>query len=198
MKKFIFMRYKISSLEVAHFFLTTWILIIGCNNINYERNRETNLNSFDSFQKMNEDNRISQFKNENDTVIIEERNEIFDYEYFYEVLSFNKLLQIKYIKENEIKFKIKIDAIDSRCEDVEIVGNAHIRDSKFGTEIDEDEEGNAYPVNEFEYKNGECYIRIRISMIKRDKASINFFGCGNVCNLESSTVLKLKERRIIR
>jgi len=175
---------KINLLEIGRMFLLI-LLSFSCTHNTNEKQHNSKL--YDT-HKVVDDNAKNEVLNEKNI----EENGDFDYAYFYEDTIFNDVLQVKYLDENKIKFKLIIENKNLKCKK-EIVGTASLRDSETGMELDEDEEGNAYPVNEFEYKDKECFIYIRISFDKKDKASIVFSKeCGEVCNHVNYTVLKIR------
>jgi|YNPMSStandDraft_1061717.scaffolds.fasta_scaffold91487_2 hypothetical protein len=178
------MKPKINLVEIGSIFLLILLPFSCTHNINEEQHSSK---LYDTLTV--DDNVKNEVVNEENI----EKNGDFDYAYFYEDTIFNDILRVKYIDENKIKFKLIIENKNLKCKK-EIVGTASLRDSETGIELDEDEEGNAYPVNEFEYKDKGCFTYIRISFDKKDKASIVFSKeCGEVCNHVNYTVLKVRK-----
>lgn len=80
-------------------------------------------------------------------------------------------LDILFQSENVITFTLKIDGVCSR----ELSGEAV--SSNLDYEIDEDENGEAYPAEEFVYKDGDdYYLSIRVDAIERDKVRVKEEG----------------------
>jgi hypothetical protein len=178
------MKPKINLLEIGRIFMLILLLFSCTDNIN---EKQYNSKLYDTLTV--DENAKNEVVNEKNI----EENGDFDYAYFYEDTIFNDVLQVKYLDKNKIKFKLIIENKNLKCKK-EIVGNASLRDSEAGMELDEDEEGNSYPVNEFEYKDKECFIYIRISFDKKDKASIVFSKeCGEVYNHVNYTILKIRK-----
>jgi hypothetical protein len=60
-------------------------------------------------------------------------------------------------------------------------------------EIDEDEDGDAYPAIEYRYKDGNCQFSIRIDMESKSRARTKSGGCAQGLSLESVAILKKKD-----
>ncbi len=60
-------------------------------------------------------------------------------------------------------------------------------------EIDEDENGDAYPAIEYWYKDGNCQFAIRIDMENKSMARTKSGGCEQGLSLESVAILKKKD-----
>lgn len=87
-----------------------------------------------------------------------------------------QIIAIQYIDENTIKFILKIISKADENES-NLAGNAKIKVGD--SEIDEDEEGIGYPVNEYVY-DGDCWISIRIALQTKDMLRIISSDCGKL------------------
>lgn len=89
-----------------------------------------------------------------------------------------------------IKFSLLLKKKDGTCKS-QVSGIAVNNYKGSDPEIDEDENGVAYPANEFVYNEGECHIAIRIAMDEMNKAKIKASGCNDPCYPGESAVLRL-------
>lgn len=98
--------------------------------------------------------------------------------YIFENDTLKQVLELKVYQEHEIAFKL-ISLNKKRKQQAKIEG---IAKSKSGDiEIEEDTEGNAYPVNEYIYEKN-CWLAIRIDRSTKTKIRINEAEC-NIHNL---------------
>lgn len=108
----------------------------------------------------------------------------------FENNEFIQIIAIQYIDENTIKFILKIISKSDENES-NLTGNAKIKVGD--SEIDEDEEGIGYPVNEYVY-DGECWISIRIALQTKDMLRIISSDCGKLSSkyapFDSKGILK--------
>jgi hypothetical protein len=98
-------------------------------------------------------------------------------------------LAVSYKSETEIEFYLSFEK-GGNCKN-EISGKAENKNAGGDAETDDDNEGNAYAVNEFLYENGNCVIAIRIATDEKDKATVQFSGCGSC--VEQSELLMLNK-----
>lgn len=162
-------------LFLAHLFL------FGCN-VSNEKNNDIPLEhlidsisttnySLDSIHNEVVKDSINQYKYENDSII--------------------QSVEVVYLSQNELYFiirsKNKALNLESRIE-----GNA-ISNDEFDYEIDEDENGNAYPSKQYFYDKN-CSISIRIDALNREMLKVFVFECKDdnnmFCPLESLSVLR--------
>ena len=95
--------------------------------------------------------------------------------YTYQNDSIKQSILITYTNENEIRFRYSINIKKERSE-INFNGIA-INNFPDGVEIDEDEEGIAYPSNEYVHTTTDgAMLMIRISLEERDKVIINATG----------------------
>lgn len=81
---------------------------------------------------------------------------------------------------------------------VKFSGIANNKNLNSDPEIDEDENGYAYPSIQYEYQNKDCLIVIRREMLKKDKIQIYANGCEvnqRICPIESIGILRLSPPR---
>lgn len=91
--------------------------------------------------------------------------------YNYTFNGIEQKLKITSKSENEIYFEYTIRNTAENCE-ITLKGNAVNKNPEMDPELDEDEEGVAYPSIQYIYENGDCYLGIRIAMIDRDKVVV--------------------------
>lgn len=115
-----------------------------------------------------------------------------DYEkvFIYEDNTVKQTLGVNYKGENLIEFTLNFEKKDGSCK-VNVQGVAKNKNENLDPELDEDEEGIAYPSNEFIYEKGKCIIALRIAMKEKDKAIIRTFGCNTACYPETTSLLRL-------
>jgi hypothetical protein len=110
--------------------------------------------------------------------------------FVYEDNLVKQILGVNYKGENIIEFSLKLEKKDGSCK-VNFQGEAKNKNENLDPELDEDEEGIAYPSNEFVYEKEKCIIALRIAMKEKDKAIIKTVGCNDTCCPETSNLLKL-------
>ena len=109
----------------------------------------------------------------NDTESIKESNSL-NTAYVFENDTLKQTVEISLFNEEEIVFKL-ISENKYRKQKALIEGIAKIKEGDI--ELDEDAEGNAYPVNEYIYEK-ECWIAFRIDIKTKTKMRINEADCN--------------------
>ena len=116
------------------------------------------------------------------------------YQYSNDTLT--QVLNVEWIKDNTIRFTLLSENKGKKCK-VEISGVAKHQNSGADPEIDEDEEGIAYPSIEYVSEESDCEVIIRIAMDDRDKAIVQMVDCPakqkDSCPLESVGILIVQE-----
>lgn len=162
----------------SKYILVLFVVFISCGISLDEKNLETKNSEKELRQDTNNQN-IKLKLNKYDNIFVYEDNYI------------KQILKVKYINENEILFVIDFENKDNKHKCV-LEGKAINKNRNLDPEIDENEEGNAYPSNEFEFKRGKCIVKIRIAMMEKNKAVVRFIGCEQFCLIKSSYVLNIK------
>jgi len=98
-------------------------------------------------------------------------------------------LNVTWKEKNRIDFDFLVKDKKTRKER-QLKGSAV--SSNQDPEIDEDEEGMAYPAIEFWHKDGSCQFAIRIAMQNASKIQTKAGGCSTGLPLESVAILKRK------
>ncbi|NOU62351.1 hypothetical protein ELS83_21405 [Marinifilum sp. JC070] len=99
----------------------------------------------------------------------------------YDVFKFEdseivQLVALKANGDNVVTFSLK--NISKKSTDVSVLeGTAKLKEGD--VEIDEDEEGIGYPVNEFIY-NDKCWIAIRLALQSQDMVRVNSSDCESL------------------
>jgi len=161
---------------MKHIMYIPLILIIACKN-----NDEHNKN------KVVKDSIIS--KNEKPIKSIKEESVL----YYIENDSIKQQVDI-IILEHKISFKLISENKTSKISNI-LEGEAELSNST-DMEFEEDSEGNAIPVDEYIYKNQDCWISFKIesenqSFVKLKEADCNIFSNSN--NLNTDSFLKRKK-----
>lgn len=87
-----------------------------------------------------------------------------------------QLVALKANGDNIVTFSLK--NISKKSNDVSVLeGTAKLKEGD--VEIDEDEEGIGYPVNEFIY-NDKCWIAIRLALQSQDMVRVNSSDCESL------------------
>jgi hypothetical protein len=112
--------------------------------------------------------------------------------YIFENDTIIQTVNVNFINENEINFNYTVENKFKKQKSI-IQGIAKNRNktSENGVEIDEDEEGNSYPVNEYIYDNN-CRLYFRIDMDTQFRMQIREADClhsNSLCSFESSGIL---------
>lgn len=94
--------------------------------------------------------------------------------YIFENDTLKQTIVLSRFNENEIDFKL-ISENKSRKQKALLEGIAKIKDGD--VEIDEDSEGNAYPVNEYIYEK-DCWLAFRIDRSTHERMRINEADCN--------------------
>ncbi|MES1223576.1 MAG: hypothetical protein ABUT20_49225 [Bacteroidota bacterium] len=151
---------------MRNFFLYLLLIIFSsCNNAENKIQTETN----DSDGK--QDKEINQSKSGNKNMI--QANEIKSISFKYKNDTILQKLVVAYISNKAINFKlITINKTDTSM----LVGAAKSHTSN-DIETDDDDEGNAYAVDEYHYNNKNCAMSIRIASDKKDKAKVIEYNC---------------------
>jgi hypothetical protein len=113
--------------------------------------------------------------------------------YSYEDEMIKQTIDLEEISKSKVKFSLlhynkKKDVTSS------LNGVAEIK--KLGdVELDEDEEGEAYPVDEYIYMNKDCYLSIRIEKESKVKLRIMETECNPIKteSFQSNGILKLQQ-----
>jgi len=114
----------------------------------------------------------------------------YDFSFIYEDNTVKESLSVSYKSDSEIIFSLNLRKKDGTCS-VVLNGKATNKNENLDPELDEDEEGLAYPSNEYVYENGECTAALRIAMTAKDKAIVKILGCKETCYPETSNLLRL-------
>ncbi|MFL5763989.1 MAG: hypothetical protein ACJ77K_08620 [Bacteroidia bacterium] len=112
--------------------------------------------------------------------------------YVYENENIKEILGVNFIKDNEIEFMGRFKRKDRSCI-TDFNGKAKNSNANMDPEIDEDEDGNAYPSAEYLFEDGKRVISVRIAKTEKDKAIAMMSGYNDPCSLDKSNVLKLKK-----
>jgi hypothetical protein len=94
--------------------------------------------------------------------------------YVFENDTLKQIIELSLYNEKEIAFKL-ISQNKQRKQEAKIEGVAKIKGGD--VEIDEDAEGNAYPVNEYIYEK-DCWLAFRIDKDTKTKMRINESDCN--------------------
>jgi hypothetical protein len=100
-------------------------------------------------------------------------NNDFPVEFIYENDTIKQTVKIQFMNDDEIKFQLNCEN-KMRNQNAFIEGIAKSKDGDL--EIDEDEEGNAYPVIEFIYEK-DCWLAFRIDLDTRSILRIHMADC---------------------
>lgn len=93
--------------------------------------------------------------------------------YVYENDTIRQTVELSFCNDKEIAFKL-ISQNKQKKQDAKIEGIAKTKDGD--VEIDEDAEGNAYPVNEYIYEK-DCWLAFRMDKDTKTKMRINEANC---------------------
>jgi hypothetical protein len=116
-------------------------------------------------------------------------NQVFN----YEDSLVHQILGVNFTTEYEIDFIIQFIKKDGSC-NIQMKGHAENINKDLETELDEDEDGVAYPSNEFIFENGKCITAVRIAMNDGDKAYVKTQNCANNCYPQTSMLLRLNNK----
>jgi hypothetical protein len=118
--------------------------------------------------------------------------------YEYENDTIKQSILIAYINENKIRFNYRINIKNIRSQ-INLNGIA-TNNYPEGIEIDEDEEGVAYPSDEYVHTTTDgAMLFIRISLEERDKVIINAAGYEEVSvPIQSLGILRISRKKINR
>ena len=111
-----------------------------------------------------------------------------DFVYIYENDTLIQTVNITIVNEKGIEFQLfSENKIRNQIASIEGVAIKNIGDA----EIDEDEEGNAYPVDEYIYE-GDCWLSFRIDMETHTTMKIKLADCtsNQYCPFSSIELLK--------
>jgi hypothetical protein len=112
--------------------------------------------------------------------------------YIHEDDKSKEILGVNFIKDNEIEFIGRVKKKDLNCV-MDFHGTAKNKNANADPEIDEDEDGNAYPSYEYLLEDGKFVIAIRIAKTEEDKAIVMMSGYNDPCAVEKSNILRLKK-----
>jgi hypothetical protein len=112
------------------------------------------------------------FSNKKDKISIEKSS--ITAVYVFENDTIKQTVELSFCNEKDIVFKL-ISQNKLRKQEAKIEGIAKIKGGDI--EIDEDVEGNAYPVNEYIYEK-DCWIAFRIDKDSKTKIRINEADCN--------------------
>jgi hypothetical protein len=98
--------------------------------------------------------------------------------YVYDDTFFKQIVEIKYLSETEIDFKINTE--DKKRGDSSIIKGIAKKKIDVGPEIDTNEEGEDYYSIQYIYTKGECLLLIRIEEEKQYLLKLNNFRCRNL------------------
>jgi hypothetical protein len=105
--------------------------------------------------------------------------------------SIQQFLGINYTGNNEVEFMLDYRTKNNSCK-LSYRGTATNKNAGADPELDEDENGDAYPSDEFLYEKDGYIIAVRIAMKEKDKAIVLITGCNDPCCLERSAVLRIQ------
>lgn len=151
-------------------------LLTSCGNI-----KEPSKSSNDSLSKKRKDIRPISIQQEPSS-----QEEIF----IYDNDTISQKVEISYLSGDRIAFKLtSCNKNQNKKSSIEGVALSRNTDP----EIDEDEDGNAYPAQQYFFEKG-CWLSFRIDMEQRDKLRVIERDCGDHrdknCPFHSLTVLK--------
>lgn len=108
--------------------------------------------------------------------------------YHFRSDSLSQTVQIDSLSPGTIRFSYSISGVPKQQYRLE--GTAVLKDGDL--EIDEDEDGNAFPVEEYVYKKDDCYLAFRIDADTRSRMSITNSGCPQKypVTIKSAAVLR--------
>lgn len=111
--------------------------------------------------------------------------------YFFESDTLKQNVEVKTLSDSTIRFLlISENKINGKIAKIQGVAKSM---THVDPEIDDDEEGNAYPAKEFIY-NDKCILHIRIDMLQKDKLIVKEGGCAMLhdssCPFKSLGILR--------
>lgn len=109
--------------------------------------------------------------------------------YVFENDEKRQILDIVYISETEIKFILKLVTKRTTCNITE-TGTAYLEKLKEEPEMEIDENGLAFPVNEFIYTKGKLKMSFRIDYEDKTRALVLLDGYYTTCYPASTELLK--------
>lgn len=116
-------------------------------------------------------------------------SQVFD----YEDSLVHQILGVNFATEYEIEFTSQFIKKDGSC-NFQMKGRAKNINKDLDPELDEDEDGLAYPSNEFIFEEGKCITSVRIAMNDGDKAYVKSQNCANDCYPNTSMLLRLNNK----
>jgi hypothetical protein len=117
-----------------------------------------------------------------------------EYIYVFENDTIKQRVALNYLTDIEISFKYTVEN-KIRQQNVVIQGTAKNEYSEYDPETDEDEEGMAYPADQYIYSNN-CWLAFRIHMQTQALLQIMEADClpNPYCPFKSVGILKLAEQ----
>jgi len=134
------------------------LLVIGCQNSHELKDQRTNTDTsstvvLDTIQPLNQPTM-----------------ELTDYQvYSFENDTLSQRIEVSFVTESEIKFRLVCEN-KKRIQSSQIEGKAKCKIDA-DPEIDEDEDGNAYPAQQYFFEN-YCWLSIRIDLEQKEKIGI--------------------------
>ena len=108
-----------------------------------------------------------------DKTAISEKLNNESFQYFFESDTLKQNVEVKTLSDSTIRFLlISENKINGKIAKIQGVAKSM---THVDPEIDDDEEGNAYPAKEFIY-NDKCILHIRIDMLQKDKLIVKEGG----------------------
>jgi hypothetical protein len=110
--------------------------------------------------------------------------------YIYENDSLKQTVTVDYINKSAITFKLT--SYNRRVNQTAMIeGTAKDKSSGLATEIDEDENGNTYPVMEYIY-SGDCWLSFRVDVETQTTIRVTLADCEDnpYCPFTSMGILK--------
>ena len=106
--------------------------------------------------------------------------------YVFKKDTFLQILKIAHLDKNRITFEV---SLAGRCE-FTYAGAAINEQGDQGTEVDEDEDGNLYSIDEYihEGKDG-CFLKIRVDSDSEEKVRLVGLSCKRSCRINEDVVL---------
>ena len=146
-------------------------LATGCNNSSADKKTDKENSKADTSQISSKllDSTIEKDNNDSlNNVLYECKND-----------TLLQILAVKYITKKLIVFELTTTN-KVKNETSTLTGSAKKGKSNQDPEMDEDSEGNAYPVTEYHYTKNECSLSIRIARDTKDRARVLEYGCNKL------------------
>ncbi len=107
--------------------------------------------------------------------------------YIYKKDNFLQSLKLTHLDKDRISFEV---SIAGRCE-LTYTGTARNEQGDQGTEIDEDEDGNIYSVDEYIHEGKDsCVLKIRVDSDSEEMIRLIGLGCKRSCRLKEDVVMR--------